>query len=178
MKAMRNCAVVLVALLTVVCTSCGTGGTRSEETPREFLGVRMGDDSAAVVKALRKNKIVRLDSIVGGAGWMHFMRKPAGYILFDDELWEMVSVHLADGKTNVIRLTNSYPTRQQAEKEYRGAARRLSGRHQLRMTNQQHEDFVIMKCIATTKQGGVTFALTKGRSVSGNGIYNVVMEYY
>jgi hypothetical protein len=178
MKIIRHITIALLLLFTFIFASCGAGSTKPSEDSREFFGVRMGDDSTTVVRELRKNKIAHLDSISGGAGWMNFMKQPSGFMLYDDELWEMLSVHLVNGKTNVVRLTNSYPTRQEAEKEYRGMARRLSTRYALQMTDKDHQDFVIMKCIATTQQGGLTFALTNAKSLNGRPIYNVVLEFY
>lgn len=178
MTTIRNSIIALSALLSLVCVSCGTGGKESGKSTMDFFGTQLGDDSATVVKQLRRNKIVHLDSIRGGEGWMHFMKKPNGYILFDDELWEMVSVCMTDGKMKVVRFTNAYPTRQDAEKEYRAMARRLSRHYPLRMTSNVSEDFVILKCIAAYEQGGLNFALTNGKSISGHHIYNVVLEFY
>ena len=171
--------VILSVLVTLTCVSCsGVGQNKSEDFPAEFFGARMGDDSAAVVRALRKNKIVRLDSISSGAGWMHFMKRPQGFMLVDDELWEMASVHLSGGKMHVIRFSNAYPTQRQAEEEYRGMARRLSQRYPLRMQDEGKEAFVIMKCIAVFEDGGLNFALTNGKSLSGRPTYDVVLEFY
>ena len=171
--------IILLILFAVACASCvGTGRNHPDEFPTEFFGARMGDDSAVVVRALRTNKIVHLDSISGGAGWMHFMKRPQGFMLVDDELWEMASVHLSNGKMNLIRFSNAYPTQRQAEEEYRGMARRLSQRYPLHMQDEGKEAFVIMKCIAVFDGGGLNFALTNGRSLSGRHTYDVVLEFY
>lgn len=171
--------IILSILVVIACASCvGTGKKHPDEFPTEFFGVRMGDDSATVVRTLRKNKIVRLDSISSGTGWMHFMKRPQGFMLVDDELWEMASVHLSGGKMHVIRFSNAYPTQRQAEEEYRGMARRLSQRYPLRMQDEGKEAFVIMKCIAVFEDGGLNFALTNGKSLSGRPTYDVVLEFY
>lgn len=180
MKNIRNIWIVLSLMLFLGGSSCSSGGAGAGESRPEFFGARIGDDSTTVVGAFLKNKIVRLDSVSSSPDWMNFMKRPEGYIVASDELWEMVSVHFVSGRADAIRFVNSYPTLQLAKKEYQSAARRLSRYYPLHTADMDdaNGEFVIMRCFAMLESGGLNFALTNGKSLTGRRIYNIVLEFY
>ena len=171
--------IVWVITLVVIVVACTSRKGGSEVFPKDFFGVKFGDDSATVKKKWREAKMYQ-----GGEGrhdWLlHFRRRPEGYVSFGGAVWEYVdAIFDEDGRLVTVRMMNSYGSKAEAMRAYDAAVGKVASHYGIVMREARTENRGMFRKhgYLDGKNRAVLMSCSQYTTEGGHEMYNVRLEF-